>query len=301
MALPGSYAPEVDETAPQAEFAPHRRRTRWFVGGGIVALLVAVPVGLVLFGAEAPEEQRKGDVVSSYRATATTAPAGASTSTDGPRAALRRPAAGVYEFRGEGNEETSFPPLTEAQGPDMPASVTLRSDGCWTLRLHYNTHHWQEWSYCTRDGVLTETGGQTFQRRVYPGLEVDNTSTFTCDEPIVLLDPEPPAKDAPRDGVCTGSSDVIAGETIATSVLETVGTESRVIDGDAVDVVHLQRTETYTGAQSGGGVTDIWVVADTGMPVQNRHEIRVRTDTPFGAITYTESSDTSILSLRPET
>ena len=75
-----------------------------------------------------------------------------------------RPAAGVYVYRGSGTEHLSLPPKSQAQGPQMPGTVLLTANGCWTFRIDYSSQHWQTWNYCPRGGGLVELGGQTFER-----------------------------------------------------------------------------------------------------------------------------------------
>jgi len=70
---------------------------------------------------------------------------GSTTSRPGPPAAEapRRPEAGVYRYRGEGTDAIHTPPKSQAEGPEMPATVTHRDDGCWDFRIDYSSNHWQ--------------------------------------------------------------------------------------------------------------------------------------------------------------
>ncbi|HUI48728.1 MAG TPA: hypothetical protein VL119_08525, partial [Acidimicrobiia bacterium] len=89
-----------------------------------------------------------------------------------------RPAAGVYVYRGSGTEHLSLPPKSQAQGPQMPGTVLLTANGCWTFRIDYSSQHWQTWNYCPRGGGLVELGGQTFERWNFVFTTYDSTSTF---------------------------------------------------------------------------------------------------------------------------
>jgi len=109
-----------------------------------------------------------------------------SSSTQPPNATDLRPTAGVYVYRGSGTEHLSLPPKSQ-QGPQMPATVTHRSDGCWTFRLDYSSRHWQTWIYCPRNGGLVELGGQTFERWDFVFTKYDSTSNFTCDPPSITI------------------------------------------------------------------------------------------------------------------
>ena len=54
------------------------------------------------------------------------------------------PAEGVYQYTGSGSEALSTPPKSQAEGPEMPATVIHHADGCWTFRIDYSTNHWQD-------------------------------------------------------------------------------------------------------------------------------------------------------------
>ncbi|MCZ7526154.1 MAG: hypothetical protein M5U14_07110 [Acidimicrobiia bacterium] len=77
-----------------------------------------------------------------------------------PDGTLLRPRQGVYRYRGSGTERISTPPRSQSQGPEIPATVEHRDDGCWTFRIDYSSNHWQTWDYCPRDGGWSSSGAR---------------------------------------------------------------------------------------------------------------------------------------------
>ena len=61
---------------------------------------------------------------------------------DGPALPGGRPPEGVYLYEGEGESTLSFPPLTQEDGQEIPATVTHQPRGCWTTRVEFNDEHW---------------------------------------------------------------------------------------------------------------------------------------------------------------
>jgi hypothetical protein len=207
------------------------------------------------------------------------------------------PTPGLFRYQGTGREVTTFPPLTENQGPAMPATVTAGSDGCWVVRIDVNTHHWQEWTYCTQEGRVTERSSTNFTRRNLGGANIDNTSTFTCDPAVVVAATDEAGTVRPRS--CVGSGSLIPEPTTTAGTITVVGREEIDVGGVAVPTTHVRYDLTYVGAQSGTETTDLWFDSMTGMPVRNEHRIEVDTDTPFGPITYTEDARYALQTPRP--
>ena len=209
-----------------------------------------------------------------------------------------RPPAGVYEYRGEGGAQLSFPPLDQADGATMPGTVTHDAGGCWRFRLDYNEEHWQEWDYCP-DGSgegFGETGGRNGQQWDLGVSSAGNTSTFVCDPPNPVLGPT-----VTRDGVtqrCTGSGTAVEGSTTSTGPWRLVGPETLTVGEERVEVLHLRGERTLSGSQAGTEATEAWFRSD-GLLVRYERDIEARTDTPVGAITYTESGWFELLDLRP--
>jgi hypothetical protein len=224
---------------------------------------------------------------------------GGATVSTAPEGEFGPPAGGVYLYRGTGTEVTSFPALTEQQGPTMPATVTADGPDCWRFRIDYNSHHWQEWRYCADPSGVSSTGGTTFARRELGPTTVDNTSTFTCAEPEVLLWAGMAPGEA-SEATCTGTSSTIGGSTTSTGPTTYVGDDVVEVGGQTVRARHLRQERSLSGAQAGTERIDLWVDPSTMLMLRNEHHISV--DTKLGAltITYTEDSSYELTSLTPE-
>lgn len=274
---------------------PHRGRRRAIIVVVVVLALVAATASWLTFGGERAQQsseeqarQRVGPAAGSV-STAPAAPAGV---------LVAAPAAGLYRYQGTGREETSFPPLTEQQGPAMPGTVVPEADGCWRVQIDYNTHHWQSWTFCTVDGELRETKSTSFSRRNLGGADIDNSSEFSCRPANVILTA------ADRAGVtrpqsCTGKGTLVPGETTSAGTTTVVGLEQIDVGGTSLATMHVRYDLTYTGGQAGTETTEAWFATATGLPVRNEHHIAVATDTPFGRITYTEDASFTLQTPNP--
>jgi hypothetical protein len=277
-------------TAEPARDHPHRRRRRLLIAGGVVVLLVVAASAWLLFGGDEPrpvtveeaQERTQG-------ATVSTAPVGEF----GP------PEAGVYRYEGEGSEDTSFPPLTESQGPTMPGTITPDGAGCWRFRIDYNSHHWQDWRYCADASGIVSTGGTTFSQREFGTFTAKNTSTFTCSENETMLWAGMRVGES-REAACTGTSDLIDGSTNSRSRTTYIGDEDIDVGGETVRARHLRYENEVTGAQEGGQQADWWVDPVTMLPIRNEHDITINTKLGALEITYTEVTSYSLTSLTPE-
>lgn len=219
-------------------------------------------------------------------------------STGGPgEGALVRPAAGVYEFAGSGREGLSLPPLSQDQGPTIPATVEHGDPGCWSIRFDYSTNHWQTWSYCIRDADLVEVGGLTWQRWMIGATAITNLTTSTCDDAPVLPAVREPDQEWP--GTCTSINEAVSGEAVSEGPYRYVGEETLEVGGAEVVAAHFVREREMSGAQEGTERSEVWFAVDSGLPVRNERAISVATDTPVGASTYTEDGEFRLTSLEP--
>ena len=213
--------------------------------------------------------------------------------------AVLRPAAGVYLYRGSGNESLTLPPKDHAQGPDMPATVVHRADGCWTFRIDYSSAHWQQWTFCPTDGGLVEVGNQTFETWDFVFTTYDSATTMTCDPPSVLVR----AGMRPGDSwtqECRGTSSNSPGETVTAGPYTFVGDTTVDVGGTKVPAHHFRQVRKLSGVQQGDQVVDLWLDRDTGLMLRNVRSQTVRTDTPVGASTYTETGNFRLTTLTPQ-
>ncbi|MCB1250419.1 MAG: hypothetical protein KDB36_13470 [Acidimicrobiales bacterium] len=287
-----------------------RDRRRAAIFAVVVVVVVIGGAAFVLFAGERATTVSDQSALDRFRtegsSTAGSAgtAAGGDTAGDGTAtvggAAYPAPAPGVYAYTGSGEEVTSFPPLTEQQGPDMPATVVIGADGCWSWRIDLNTHHWQDWTFCSSAEGLLDTGGTSFARRDFVTFQIDNTSTFTCPEPEAMLWPDM-APGQTRTGRCVGTSSAMEGESTSAGTATMVGVEDVVVGGTTVPAVHVRRDHTLSGAQTGTELVEWWLHPDTGLPLRQRRSLRVDTATPVGPITYTEEGELALTSLEPQT
>jgi len=266
------------------------RRRVWLIGA-LVVLLVLGGVFVVLWRGSGAHEASTNEAKRRFEHT--------STSVKPPTAATLRPAAGVYLYRGTGTERLSLPPKTQHQGASMPATVTYRSDGCWTFRLDYNTHHWQTWVYCPRNGGLDELGGQTFERWDFVFTKYDSTSKFTCDPPSVAIRKGMHPGDEWKQS-CAGTSSGTKGGAVTSGPYTFVGDDTVTVGSERVPAYHFRQVRTLTGSQTGTQKADLWFSKQNGLPLRNVRNVRIRTDTIVGASTYTEQGNFQLTSLHPQ-
>ena len=209
----------------------------------------------------------------------------------------RRPAAGVYEMQGTGWEKISFPPNSQADGTTMPVSIEHLSGECFRWRVDYNEAHWQQQEMCRDGDDLLLKAVRNFQRWDFGSVKVENTGDFTCD----------PAERYPigaeigtvTTGSCTGVNTAQTGQTTITSRTEVVEREQLRVGDAMVDTVHLRQRQDATGAQKGEEALDWWFEVRTALPVRIERAYRFETESPIGAITYTEEGQAQLTDVEP--
>jgi hypothetical protein len=264
---------------------PHRRR-RWpFVVAGLVVALVAGVVVLLIVS----QDRARPVSVDEARDRLGTA---ATDDGDG-----QLPAEGVYRYEGTGSESLSVPPLSQDQGPSMPATVEHLADGCWSFRVDYSTNHWQTWDYCPKADGLHERGGSTWQRWMVGATALTNLTSFECPRSLVL----PTEREVGQrwSASCEGTNELVDGTSFSAGSTEFVGDETLAVGKEQVAVAHFRSERAMSGSQEGTDRADWWFAVDTGLLVRNRRAIEVRTDTPVGTSTYRESGEFRLASLEP--
>lgn len=281
----------ADRVAPGGH---HRRR--WVALGVVVVAVAGVAVWFAL-----GRDGARPVSIDEARARTTTTAEGTTTAptTDGAGGsdATAVPAAGVYEYTGSGREELSLPPLSQDQGPTIPATVEHGDPGCWTIRFDYSSNHWQTWSYCRRGPDLVEVGGLSWQRWMLGATAITNLTTSTCDDAPVL--PARRDTDQAWTGRCTSTNEAVSGEASSEGPYRYVGEETVTVGGVDVVTARFVRERTMAGAQDGTERSEVWFAVDTGLPVRNQREITVATDTPVGASTYTERGEFELAAVDP--
>jgi len=222
-----------------------------------------------------------------------------SSSTQPAPAAVLRPAAGVYTYRGSGTEHLSLPPKSQSQGPQMPGTVTLSSGGCWNFRIDYSNQHWQIWIYCPRNGGLVELGGQTFERWNFVFTTYDSTTTSTCNPASVAIRSYmQPGEEWKQQ--CRNMSSGTKGESLSSGPYTFVGDDVIEVGGVRVPAYHFRQERTLTGSQTGSQITDQWFAQKNGLPLRNVRTDTVHTKTIVGSSTYTEDGTFQLTALRPQ-
>lgn len=210
----------------------------------------------------------------------------------------RRPTPGVYMYTGTGTDRLSVPSLSQPDGPNVPVTVTLSGSDCWTMRLDYSTHHWQSWDYCLSGDDLIETSGHVWMRWQVGPLDITNQTSLTCTPPLLVV---PAHLTAGRTWpvACSGTSTAVKGVMTSSGTARYAGDETLPVGGRNVLTHHLVQTRTDTGSQRGTERFETWVADDTGLPVRIAQDIEVRTSTPFGDSTYTQTTVLTLSDLRP--
>jgi len=139
---------------------------------------------------------------------------------------------------------------------------------------------WQRWMI----GPVTET----------------NLSTLRCSPEVVTI-PLAPATDTVWPARCTGTSTLIHGTLVTVGTTHFLGQPVLRVAGHKIPSVHVEVQRRLSGPQVGTERDDLWFDAQTGLPLENRRSILVRTETPFGPSNYTENGEFVIQSLTPKT
>ncbi len=220
----------------------------------------------------------------------------------GGGADLPRPTEGVYVYEGSGTESLSILPGEHGQGPDLPATVTHEANGCWRFRIDLHEDHWQDWHYCPDDAdglELVEKGGRTYQSWDLGVAAIGNTSTFRCPDSVVVRADAEPGDQWHQE--CRGTSDTVSGTTVSAGRTTFVGEETVTVGDEEVVALHYHQVRTMSDSQSGRQVEDFWFRASDGLPLRNTRSASIDSDSPVGAITYSEEGEWQLTSLEPRT
>ncbi len=210
------------------------------------------------------------------------------------------PLPGVYTYQGTGTDSLSLPPLSQAEGPTLPGTVEVQGHGCWSFRIDYSTNHWQSWTYCTRRAGLVQAGRVVWQRWIVGPLAETNLSTLRCSVPSLTI-PLTATVEEVWPARCAGTSTQIPGTVVTVGATRLLGQPIMTIAGHKIPSVHIAVEWTLSGPQVGTERDDLWYDARSGLPLQNRRSIHVRTGSPFGTSTYTEKGQFVLRSLTPKT
>ncbi len=207
---------------------------------------------------------------------------------------------GVYPYTGSGSDQLSLPPLSQAEGPTLPGTVEATSTNCWSFRIDFSTNHWQSWVYCRVPEGLEQTAEQIWQRWMIGPVAVTNLTSMRCNPGAMAL-PTHPKVGQSWPVRCSGTSTEISGTVVSAGFNRYLGRSVMTVSGHRIGVAHVSEQWTLSGAQVGPQHDDSWFDTTTGLPIENRRTIRVKTATPFGTSTYTETGRFMLGSVTPTT
>ena len=209
-----------------------------------------------------------------------------------------RPHEGVYSYSGSGHEHISLPPRSQVEGPGIPGTVSYRSDGCWVWRLDYSDSHWQNATFCARDGNLVEVGRAGWYRWNFVALSIADTGTFNCSPEVAIPAVLHVGQQFPF--VCTGTSNPIkTGVVTMKGTNRYVGPQTLRIGGTDVPTLHFREVSTLSGGQWGTNVSDTWFSTVNGLPVKGTWTTKVTSPTFLGTSTLTGGASFTLKSLTP--
>ena len=266
--------PVADSPGPH----PHRRRRVVMAALVLVVMLAGALLAIVWWGGSSGRELTV-DQARRRLGTATSLPAQ-------PR--TLRPAQGVYLYRGSGTDALSTPAKQQTEGPDMPATVAHRADGCWTFRIDYHSNHWQNWIYCPTTTGLDEAGGETYQKWDFGVFVSETRSRFDCASSETIRIGARPGDSWTQTCASAPGSDGPASST--SGPYRFVGRELLRIGAANVASLRYHRDRTMSGGQRGTERSDVWFAESDGLPVRNQRRLEVRTDTIIGETSYSENA-----------
>jgi hypothetical protein len=213
-------------------------------------------------------------------------------------ASFLRPEGGVYLYEGTGTEHLSTLSTTQQWGPRLPAVVEQRADDCWTFRIDFNSHHWQQTTYCaTKDG-LDEHGGRTFQSFDFVVTTIKDTNVFTCDPPghTIRVDDE---IGTTSQQSCDGRSKQRHTQVTAAGTNIYLGREDIAVEGQQVATYHYRSERTLSGDQSGTDNFETWFRVSDGLPIHLVRDTVVKSASPIGDVTYNEQGTYTLAAIEP--
>jgi hypothetical protein len=214
-------------------------------------------------------------------------------------AGFLRPASGVYTFAGSGTEKLSLLSTTQHWGPNIPVTVTDDTNGCWTFRVDYSTHHWQSVRYCAKGRALSQTGETTYQTFDFVAFSAGDTNEVVCRPPIdrIRVDAEPGTS---WPVACDGRSKDRGTKFHAEGTDAFVGIEKVQVGSALVPAYHYSVDRKVTGSQSGAEHYDMWYSVRDGLPLKTNRNVKVKSPSPIGAVIYTEKGTYTLTALTPQ-
>ena len=210
-----------------------------------------------------------------------------------------RPHEGVYSNIGTAAEHLTLPPKSQVEGPQIPGTVTYRSDGCRILRLDYSDSHWQNSTYCPRSGNLVEVARAGWYRWNLVALSIADTATYTCSQPEIAV-PALLHAGAQYAFSCTGTNKPLKmGLVKMVGTNEYIGVQTVKVAGTDVVSLHFHEVTHFSGGQTGYNIADTWFSTVNGLPVRGTWKTVVTSPTFLGTSTLTGTGAFRLSSLTP--
>jgi len=285
----GGGSVPVTTAHPRPPFA--RRHRVALIVTAVIIMVLASGVGVFVYEWDhsGPRQLSTATAVQSFRS-------GATGKVADPGAL--RPHEGVYSYSGSGHEHISLPPRSQVEGPGVPGTVSYPSDGCWIWRLDYSDSHWQNATFCARDGNLVEVARAGWYRWSFVALSIADTGTFKCSSEVVIPAMLQVGQQFPF--VCTGTNNPIkTGVVTMKGTNRFVGPQTLRIAGTDVRTLHFREVSTFSGGQQGTNVADTWFSTVNGLPVKGTWRTEVSSPTFLGTSTLTGGASFTLRSLTP--
>lgn len=238
---------------------------------------------------EALDRYRDGTSVPATAVDTTLAPV---VDTTLPAVAVVVPDPGVYRYATEGSESVDilggtthvYPAETLLTVVDSACGAQLRWD---ILRERYD-----EWNICaTPEGITWQPTDMAWYHEFFGSGRLEPAE---CDRAALVV----PADFMPRE---PQALECTCDDRPWPAVWEVLGSETRLVDGVEVPVLHVRMTINWEGELYEQTVNDWWFAAN-GLPVAMTSTKESRSDSGvLGAVTYTETYSAELLSLTPLT
>ncbi len=262
---------------------------RLVVGVAAVLGLVAV-AGAWLLWPRGTTEVTEQEALDDFRDRAST--------TGGPVAPSTAPvpAAGVYTYRAEGQEEVKLGPLPAETRP-LPETVTaivVATDrggdrDCFTLTVNLFAEHTEDTTYCVDGAGRLTLDRHVKHQQIGP---VAPTAEMTCD-PSTLFDPDEETTTVGCTLDLTGGPTAVRASLTGTATA--APTEPLTVGADEVEALPLTVSYEVSGDLSGTWTETLWLAPDH-LPVRIERALDLS-----GPATFTERSTLDLLDLAPST
>lgn len=201
-------------------------------------------------------------------------------------AALAEP--GVYLYRTTGFEKIdAMSGVTHEYPPDTAITVTV--DGCGVLlRWDALQERREEWRLCATPAGI-ELQQESLQYHEF--FEQETPETVRCDLPVTVV----PLSDEPVEPVALTCT---IADRPWLPVWEVLETDTRVVDGETIEVRHVRMTIANESRLFEHYVAD-WMLAPSGLPIELTVLKQSKSESIVGDVVYDEQLHLELTSLEP--